>query len=95
LPTKGEHRPKGKSVEQFFFVVLCTPMELVMYFGDDFIASQPLDSELISKPGYISALKRSLLKENEEVLRYADNEPDFLILNFAFSDRADFYTATR
>ena len=58
-------------------------MELVMYFGNDCIASHPIDSELISKPGYISAVKRNLLKENEEILRYADNEPDFLILNFS------------
>jgi len=61
-------------------------MELVMYFGNDCIAASPLDVELLSKPGYISTIKRRLLKENEEVLRYADNEPDFLILNFAFSD---------
>lgn len=84
---KGNHLPKGQGCYEPFFVVLCVliPMELVMYFGNDFIASHPLDSELISKPGYISALKRNLLKENEEVLRYADNEPDFLILNFAFA----------
>lgn len=69
-----------------FFALPFLPMELVMYFGNDCIASHPLDSEMISKPGYISALKRRLLKENEEVLRYADNEPDFLILNFAFSE---------
>lgn len=69
-------------------------MELVMYFGNDFIASHPLDSELISKPGYISALKRNLLKQNEEVLRYADNEPDFFILNFAFAERAAAYSTS-
>ena len=61
------------------------PMELVMYFGNDCIAALPLNPELISKPGYVSSLKRRLLVENEDVLRYADNEPDFLILNFVFS----------
>jgi len=61
-------------------------MELVMYFGNDCIAALPLKPELISKPGYISAVKRQLLKENESILRYSDNEPDFLILNFAFSE---------
>ena len=61
-------------------------MELVMYFGDDCIASHPLNPQLISKPGYISVVKRTLLKENEDVLRYADSEPDFLILNFAFAE---------
>lgn len=61
-------------------------MELVMYFGNDCIAALPLKPELISKPGYISTVKRQLLKENESILRYSDNEPDFLILNFAFSE---------
>ena len=92
LPTKGEILSKSKSLEPSVSV-LCTfnLMELVMYFGNDFIASLPLDSQLISKPGYISALKRNLLKENEEVLRYADSEPEFLILNFAFSERPTRY----
>jgi hypothetical protein len=67
-----------------FFATI--PMELVMYFGNDCIAALPLNPELISKPGYISTVKRQLLKDNESILRYADNEPDFLILNFAFSE---------
>ncbi|HEY0041924.1 MAG TPA: hypothetical protein VGB71_14735 [Flavisolibacter sp.] len=67
-------------------------MELVMYFGDDCIGSRPLNPQLISKPGYISVVKRALLKENEDVLRYADQEPEFLILNFAFSKNLPSYS---
>lgn len=59
-----------------------------MYMGNDFIASALVERENISKPGYISKLKRDLLKENEESLRYADNEPEFLIVNFALSQGA-------
>ena len=59
------------------------PMELVMYVGNDFIASLPVISTLITKPGYISSLKRDLLKANGDVLLYAMEEPQFWIVDFS------------
>jgi hypothetical protein len=59
-------------------------MELVVYLGNDCIASAPVDRDLLSKPGYISGVKRGLLKDSEEWLRYADQEPEFLFVNFSF-----------
>lgn len=86
-PMKVEDLAKSSGWFKPFAVLCgCYTMELVMYFGNDCIAARPLNPELISKPGYISTVKRQLLKENETVLRYADNEPDFLILNFAFAE---------
>ena len=58
-------------------------MELVMYVGNDFIASLPVAPALITKPGYISSLKRDLLKANADVLLYAMEEPQFWVVNFS------------
>ena len=58
-------------------------MELVMYVGNDFIASLPVAPALITKPGYISSLKRDLLKANGEVLLYAMEEPQFWVVDFS------------
>ena len=50
-----------------------------MYFGNELVADLPLDRELLTKPGYISAQKRKLLKEHDDLLQFVDKEPDFLI----------------
>lgn len=90
LPTKEQTLSKTKLHVLLFSVLCCrNPMELVMYMGNDFVASASVDREFISKPGYISSLKRELLKENEESLRYADNEPEFLVVNFSFFPATD------
>jgi hypothetical protein len=58
-------------------------MQLVMYVGNDFIASVSMKTENISQPGYVGQLKRELIKQNSEILQGSNYEPDFLVVNFS------------
>jgi hypothetical protein len=55
-------------------------MELVMYLGFEQIDSIPLDSEKITKPGYLGSLKRELMQKHTEQLAFLCTEPEFLIV---------------
>jgi len=57
-------------------------MKLVMYVGNDFIAAVPLEKERITQPGYVGSLKRERLEQHAEVVVYASQEPDFLVVRF-------------
>ena len=58
-------------------------MKLMMYIGNDLIEAVPLDTDRISKPGYLGQFKRTLkLKYNDLIQQYAE-KPDFLVINLA------------
>lgn len=56
-------------------------MELVMFLGNDFVASVCIEKKKVSQPGYMGKLKRCLIKENSHLLQLADVEPEFLVTN--------------
>lgn len=56
-------------------------MQLVMYLGNDFIASVSVDVHQISQPGYLGKLKRRLMEENSGYLLNTTAEPEFLVVD--------------
>lgn len=62
-------------------------MQLVLFLGNDFIASIGVNTHLISAPGYMGRLKRQLLTENQTVLEGAPQKPEFLLVDSFSSDR--------
>jgi len=57
------------------------PMELVMYLGNDFIASISVNKKQLAVPGYLGMLKRRLMEQNSQQLQEKKEEPDFLVVN--------------
>ena len=66
-------------------------MQLVMYAGNDFIASVSLNASKLSVPGYVGNLKRKLIEENQDLLHSATREPEFLVVNFSCPLNAQAY----
>jgi hypothetical protein len=58
-------------------------MQLVMYLGNDFIASIYLNEQQLSEPGYMGRLKRRLMEENSKTLQYTSDKPEFLVVNIS------------
>ena len=58
-----------------------------MYIGNDLIEAVPLETDRISKPGYLGQFKRTLkLKYNDLIQQYAE-KPDFLVVNLSATER--------
>jgi hypothetical protein len=55
-------------------------MELVMYAGNDCIASVSINPQRFSEPGYVGYHKRQLVDNNRSALQSITSEPEFLIL---------------
>ena len=69
-----------------FFVFHSIPMKLMMYIGNDLIEAVPLETDRISKPGYLGQFKRTLkLKYNDLIQQYAE-KPDFLVVNLSTTE---------
>lgn len=60
-------------------------MELVMFLGNDFIASVGVNKKQLAIPGYLGKLKRLLMEQNSEHLQHKKEEPDFLVVNMSAS----------
>ena len=61
-------------------------MKLMMYIGNDLIEAVPLETDRISKPGYLGQFKRTLkLKYNDLIQQYAE-KPDFLVVNLSTTE---------
>lgn len=61
-------------------------MKLMMYIGNDLIEAVPLETDRISKPGYLGQFKRTLkLKYNDLIQQYAE-KPDFLVVNLSATE---------
>jgi hypothetical protein len=58
-------------------------MQLVMYLGNDFIASVCLNDHQITQPGYMGKLKRRLMEENSQLLQDMTQEPEFLVTDLS------------
>lgn len=52
-----------------------------MYLGFEQIDAVPLDSEMITKPGYVGSLKRELMQKHTSQLGTLPTEPEFLIVD--------------
>lgn len=57
------------------------PMQLMMYLGNDLLASIMLDRNSISRPGYLGKIKRQLMEQYSEELQIAGDKPEFLIVD--------------
>lgn len=55
-------------------------MELMMYLGNDFIEAIALNSQNISKPGYLGAFKRQLKLRYNELIQQANQAPEFYVV---------------
>ena len=55
-------------------------MKLMMYIGNDLIETIALESERVSKPGYLGQFKRNLKMKYREMIRMQELKPDFIII---------------
>ena len=62
-------------------------MQLVMYLGNDFIASANINAKQVSVPGYMGRVKRKLMEENSQLLQDTIDEPEFLIADLSSATR--------
>lgn len=58
-------------------------MQLMMYIGNDLIEAIPVNTGLISVPGYLGGFKRQLKQKYQAVLQETAQQPEFLIINLA------------
>jgi hypothetical protein len=58
-----------------------TPMNLMMYVGNDLIESIPLEKGRISKPGYLGHFKRVLKEKHRDLLSQISDPPEFLVID--------------
>ncbi len=56
-------------------------MQLMMYIGNDFIEAVPLNSMLISEPGYLGKHKRLLKQKYNQLLQESTEPAEFLVIN--------------
>ena len=64
-------------------------MELVLYAGNDFVASLPLDREKLTQPGYVGGRKRELLRQNADALLDVWEELEFFLVPEKLAARLD------
>jgi hypothetical protein len=57
------------------------PMQLVMYLGNDYIASVSIDTQQLSVPGYLGALKRQMKQDYNTLLQGTTERPEFLVVH--------------
>jgi len=55
-------------------------MKLVMYIGNDLIESINVDTNRISKPGYLGQFKRTLKLKYRELIQQKNEKLDFLVV---------------
>ena len=58
-----------------------TPMQLMMYIGNDLIESVPLDKDRVPIPGYLGKIKRHLKEKHQQLIAESANPPDFLVID--------------
>jgi hypothetical protein len=62
------------------FVLYTTPMQLMMYIGNDLIEAVPLNLHDIPKPGYLGSFKRNLKLKYRELIQQFPEPPEFLVI---------------
>lgn len=55
-------------------------MKLMMYIGNELVEAVNLDTEYISKPGYLGKFKRTLKLKYKNLISQKNDKPDFLIV---------------
>jgi hypothetical protein len=58
-------------------------MQLVMYLGNEFIASVPINDQELKLPGYLGKLKRRLMAENTLLLQQSTEKAEFLVVHLS------------
>jgi hypothetical protein len=58
-------------------------MQLVMYLGNEFIASVPINDQELKLPGYLGKLKRRLMEENTLLLQQSTEKAEFLVVDLS------------
>lgn len=53
----------------------------MMYIGNEFIESVPLETDSISKPGYLGNIKRLLKSKHREMILQNSVNPEFLVID--------------
>lgn len=60
----------------------------MMYIGKDLIATVNLDTERISKPGYLGQFKRTLKLKYRELIQQNNDKLDFLVVTTANNNQS-------
>lgn len=55
-------------------------MQLMMYIGNDLIEAIKLDTEKISKPGYLGQFKRTMKLKYRELIHQKKDKLDFIVV---------------
>ncbi len=55
-------------------------MQLMMYIGNDLIEAIKLDTERISKPGYLGQFKRTMKLKYRELIQEKKDKLDFIVV---------------
>lgn len=55
-------------------------MKLMMYIGNELVEAVNLDTECISKPGYLGKFKRTLKLKYKNLIIQKNDTPDFLVV---------------
>jgi hypothetical protein len=54
-------------------------MELMLFIGNDCIASVPVSKERLAIPGYLGTIKRNLLVEHSTLVEMSEEKPEFVL----------------
>jgi hypothetical protein len=75
-----------KTLKTTYFVLHLTPMQLMMYLGNDLIETVPVSFDQISKPGYLGKFKRLLKEKYAELIRQSTDTPEFLVVPLGMAE---------
>lgn len=53
----------------------------MMYLGNDLIEAVPINTSDLRVPGYLGKFKRNLKQKYQELLKMAQEPPEFLVFN--------------
>jgi hypothetical protein len=65
----------------FFALEILSPMQLMMYIGNDLIESVQLTHDQISQPGYLGKFKRQLKLRYAELIQQTPQPPEFYVVD--------------
>ncbi|NOT52301.1 MAG: hypothetical protein HOP10_13605 [Chitinophagaceae bacterium] len=70
-------------------VQISTPMQLMMYIGNDLIESVKVQADQVQRPGYLGQFKRNLKIKYRELIHSNPNiTPEFLVANPQLQEQA-------
>ena len=82
INTKYHVKPKlAKRKKLYFLCFKSSPMQLMMYLGNDLIESMTVNFTRLSEPGYLGRFKRQLKQRHVSLIQETGIEPEFLIVD--------------